>query len=121
MCGRMWDISSTRRSSVKPLTVPTTRSLSPSYAPSSREPGSALDTRRRNPPTTQHARDTTGYVPTVKRLERLREEACSCRNCDLWQNATQTVFGDGHPSADVMVVGEQPGDVEDKQGKPFVG
>jgi len=57
----------------------------------------------------------------VKRLERLRDEACSCRNCDLWRDATQTVFGEGNPSADVMVVGEQPGDIEDRQGKPFVG
>ena len=57
----------------------------------------------------------------MKRLERLRDEACSCRNCDLWRDATQTVFGEGNPSADVMVVGEQPGDIEDRQGKPFVG
>src|SRR5439155_13733814 len=54
-------------------------------------------------------------------LERLRRDAADCRNCDLWQNATQTVFGEGRASADVMVVGEQPGDVEDKTGKPFVG
>jgi DNA polymerase len=57
----------------------------------------------------------------VKRLVALRREAADCRNCDLWKDATQTVFGEGNPSADVMVVGEQPGDVEDKQGKPFVG
>ncbi len=54
-------------------------------------------------------------------LDRLREEAACCRNCDLWRNATQTVFGEGHPRAEVMLVGEQPGDREDLEGKPFVG
>jgi DNA polymerase len=55
------------------------------------------------------------------RLERLRREATSCRNCDLWENATQTVFGEGNALADIMFVGEQPGDREDLEGKPFVG
>jgi DNA polymerase len=54
-------------------------------------------------------------------LERLRRQAAGCRNCDLWQNATQTVFGAGSAGADVVFVGEQPGDVEDRTGKPFVG
>ena len=54
-------------------------------------------------------------------LERLRRQAATCRNCDLWQCGTQTVFGMGPVTADVMFVGEQPGDVEDKVGKPFVG
>ena len=44
-----------------------------------------------------------------------------CRGCDLWVNATQTVFGEGPRTADVMLVGEQPGDQEDRQGHPFVG
>jgi DNA polymerase len=57
----------------------------------------------------------------MSRLDRLRRDAAECRNCDLWQDATQTVFGEGRTSSDVMVVGEQPGDVEDKRGKPFVG
>ena len=57
----------------------------------------------------------------MSELDRLREDAADCRMCDLWQDATQTVFGEGRASAEVMVVGEQPGDVEDKQGKPFVG
>src|SRR3954471_210682 len=52
----------------------------------------------------------------------LRERAASCRACDLWQRATQTVFGEGVAStADVMLVGEQPGDQEDLAGEPFVG
>ena len=54
-------------------------------------------------------------------LERLREEAASCRACPLWKNATQTVFGEGPPHAPLMLVGEQPGDKEDIAGKPFVG
>lgn len=54
-------------------------------------------------------------------LEGLRERAAACRNCPLWANATQTVFGEGSPRARLMFVGEQPGDVEDRQGHPFVG
>lgn len=54
-------------------------------------------------------------------LERLRRQAARCKNCDLWQCGTQTVFGIGPVTADVMFVGEQPGDVEDRMGKPFVG
>ena len=48
-------------------------------------------------------------------------EAACCRNCDLWRNATQTVFGQGPVPADAMFVGEQPGDQEDRVGQPFVG
>jgi DNA polymerase len=55
------------------------------------------------------------------KLERLRRDAATCRNCDLWERATQTVFGEGNPVADIMLVGEQPGDREDLAGKPFVG
>ena len=55
------------------------------------------------------------------RLDGLREAAKGCRNCPLWENATQTVFGEGSPRARVMLVGEQPGDQEDKEGHPFVG
>ena len=54
-------------------------------------------------------------------LEALREEAAGCRRCALWKNATQTVFGEGSPRAALMFVGEQPGDQEDKEGRPFVG
>ncbi|MEY2434733.1 MAG: uracil-DNA glycosylase [Acidimicrobiaceae bacterium] len=49
------------------------------------------------------------------------EQARCCRNCDLWRNATQTVFGAGPVPADAMLVGEQPGDQEDRAGSPFVG
>jgi DNA polymerase len=54
-------------------------------------------------------------------LETLREEAAHCRACDLWKHATQTVFGEGPAKAQVMLVGEQPGDKEDLAGHPFVG
>ena len=57
----------------------------------------------------------------VKSLKELREEARACQNCPLWANATQTVFGAGDPHARIMLVGEQPGDEEDKKGLPFVG
>jgi DNA polymerase len=57
----------------------------------------------------------------AKTLEELRKEARTCRNCPLWANATQTVFGAGNPHAHAMLVGEQPGDEEDKTGLPFVG
>jgi DNA polymerase len=54
-------------------------------------------------------------------LETLREQAAECRACPLWKDATQTVFGEGPQTAQVMLVGEQPGDKEDLAGKPFVG
>ena len=56
-----------------------------------------------------------------KSLKELREDARKCQDCPLWANATQTVFGAGDPHARVMLVGEQPGDEEDKKGLPFVG
>jgi DNA polymerase len=51
----------------------------------------------------------------------LRAEAADCRACPLWKGATQTVFGEGPQNAQIMLVGEQPGDKEDLAGKPFVG
>jgi uracil-DNA glycosylase len=61
------------------------------------------------------------FVPKGADLETLKKAAAECRGCDLYKNATQTVFGDGSPDARIVFVGEQPGDVEDQQGKPFVG
>jgi uracil-DNA glycosylase len=58
---------------------------------------------------------------TASSLRDLREEAATCRACPLWKNATQTVFGEGPPRAEAVLVGEQPGDKEDLAGKPFVG
>jgi DNA polymerase len=57
----------------------------------------------------------------ARALDALRRRAATCKNCDLWRNATQTVFGEGSVSAPLMLVGEQPGDQEDLAGKPFVG
>jgi len=54
-------------------------------------------------------------------LERLRAEAAHCTRCDLYRDATQAVFGEGPAKARLMLVGEQPGDKEDLEGKPFVG
>ena len=54
-------------------------------------------------------------------LDILRREAASCRACSLWEHATQTVFGEGPLDAEIMLVGEQPGDKEDLEGRPFVG
>jgi uracil-DNA glycosylase len=60
-------------------------------------------------------------VPEPPSLTSLREAASACRACPLWKTGTQTVFGEGARSAEVMLVGEQPGDKEDLEGRPFVG
>jgi uracil-DNA glycosylase family protein len=56
-----------------------------------------------------------------KSIQELADEARDCKNCPLWKNATQTVFGEGRSKARIMFVGEQPGNDEDLSGKPFVG
>jgi uracil-DNA glycosylase len=61
------------------------------------------------------------FIPPKPTLPRLREAAAGCRGCDLYEGATQTVFGEGLKKSKVMFVGEQPGDREDREGKPFVG
>jgi uracil-DNA glycosylase family protein len=61
------------------------------------------------------------FVPERPTLPALREAVQGCRGCDLYKNATQAVFGEGDSHADVVFVGEQPGDQEDTTGKPFVG
>jgi uracil-DNA glycosylase family protein len=61
------------------------------------------------------------YVPGRGGLADLRSAAAGCRGCDLWEQATQTVFGEGPADAEFVAVGEQPGDQEDRQGHPFVG
>jgi len=61
------------------------------------------------------------YLPERPTLPRLREAAAGCRGCELWRDATQTVFGEGRRNARIVVVGEIPGDQEDRQGRPFVG
>jgi DNA polymerase len=61
------------------------------------------------------------FVPAGADLDRLRAAAAGCRGCGLFRDATQTVFGRGAADARVVLVGEQPGDVEDRRGLPFVG
>jgi DNA polymerase len=61
------------------------------------------------------------FVPEKAGITELREAAKACRGCELWENATQTVFSAGPTTARVVLVGEQPGDQEDRQGQPFVG
>jgi DNA polymerase len=65
--------------------------------------------------------DASPFLPEKRTLEALREAARSCRGCDLWEHATQTVFGEGSQNARMMLVGEAPGDREDREGRPFVG
>ncbi len=62
-----------------------------------------------------------GAIPFSGSIKTLAEAAKTCRACDIWSRATQTVFGEGNPRADVMFVGEQPGNQEDLAGHPFVG
>lgn len=61
------------------------------------------------------------FLPEGLSLTALREAAAGCKGCHLWRVGTQTVFGEGARAADVMFVGEQPGDHEDRAGRPFVG
>jgi uracil-DNA glycosylase len=69
--------------------------------------------------------DTNGtaapLVPDRPTLKKLRDAAAGCKACPLWETGTQTVFGEGSPDAELVLVGEQPGDEEDKAGRPFVG
>jgi DNA polymerase len=71
---------------------------------------------RRKPPD-----DASRFLPERLSLPKLREAAKHCEGCDLYLTATQTVFGEGPTSARVVFVGEQPGDYEDREGRPFVG
>jgi uracil-DNA glycosylase len=61
------------------------------------------------------------FVPATRRLTELREAARTCTGCPLYCDTTQTVFGEGPTDASIVLVGEQPGDQEDRQGHPFVG
>jgi uracil-DNA glycosylase len=77
-----------------------------------------MATRGELPVATGSAAD---FIPPRPTLRTLREAARHCRGCHLWMVGTQTVFGEGPASARVLIVGEQPGDQEDKEGRPFVG
>jgi DNA polymerase len=75
-----------------------------------------MATHKSKPPTS-----AADFLPERRTLPALRSAAAECRGCALYLSATQTVFGEGSASARVMFVGEQPGDSEDRQGRPFVG
>ncbi len=66
-------------------------------------------------------RGASALLPVNPSLPVLRAAAAGCQACDLWERATQTVFGEGSPDARIMLVGEQPGSEEDLAGRPFVG
>jgi uracil-DNA glycosylase family protein len=72
-------------------------------------------------PSGSAATSAAPWVPDRPTLPALEEAAAGCRGCELWEPATQVVFSRGAPSARLMLVGEQPGDQEDRQGEPFVG
>jgi uracil-DNA glycosylase family protein len=72
-------------------------------------------------PPAEQERSARPFVPESKNLSTLREAAAKCQGCDLYLRATQVVFGAGTKRAVMMLVGEQPGDKEDLEGKPFVG
>jgi len=65
--------------------------------------------------------DASPFLPERHSLKALREASAGCHGCHLWRGATQTVFGEGRKASRLMLVGEQPGDREDRMGKPFVG
>ena len=65
--------------------------------------------------------DFMSAAARTTKIDTVRHEAVACRRCGLWRNATQTVFGEGPANAELMLVGEQPGDKEDIAGHPFVG
>jgi uracil-DNA glycosylase len=65
--------------------------------------------------------DATPFLPERRSLKSLRAAAAGCRGCHLWRHASQTVFGEGLKKSRVVFVGEQPGDKEDRAGRPFVG
>jgi uracil-DNA glycosylase family protein len=70
---------------------------------------------------TQLTWDASAFVPASDSIDTVRQAAARCQACDLYLCGTQTVFGEGPRRAEVMFVGEQPGDSEDREGKPFVG
>jgi DNA polymerase len=73
------------------------------------------------PRATEPLRSAADFLPPRVTLRTLASAARECHGCDLYRDATQTVFGEGVPDAEVVLVGEQPGDREDLEGRPFVG
>lgn len=71
--------------------------------------------------TAEPGRSAADFLPRRRTLPALIEASRGCRGCDLYEHASQTVFGEGPAGADIMLIGEQPGDREDREGHPFVG
>lgn len=69
----------------------------------------------------RHVEGAAAYIPETAELDRLADAVQKCRGCDLFHGTTQAVFGVGPAVATMMLVGEQPGDREDREGQPFVG
>lgn len=86
-----------------------------------RGPGAPARRRETAAVVTAPATSAQPFVPERGGLRALAKAAADCRGCDLYERATQTVFGAGPARAEVVLVGEQPGDVEDREGAPFVG
>lgn len=83
-----------------------------------------IDTEKRAPKRgggESPARSAADFVPARLSMKSLRTAAAGCTGCDLYKRATQTVFGEGPSNATIVLVGEQPGDQEDRSGHPFVG
>jgi len=98
---------------IKPLIAGAGRAAGEMIANAATEPHKSQ--KRPEPPMKRKHSEAANDIDT------LRDEASGCRACHLWKDATQTVFGEGPQAAQVMLVGEQPGDKEDLAGKPFVG
>jgi uracil-DNA glycosylase len=74
-----------------------------------------------DPPSPDQPKRDQPSLDSARPLSDIRDEAASCQRCPLWRRGTQTVFGDGAADAEIVLVGEQPGDKEDLVGEPFVG
>lgn len=104
--------------------LPEASLINPLIAKAERTKQAMIDSEASTPRASQQRRQrpvTVSRHAIPGDLDSLRDEAAGCRACPLWNDATQTVFGEGPPDAQLMLVGEQPGDKEDLAGKPFVG
>jgi len=90
-------------------------------SPSDNPIGGAIVPKLSRNPQSNSQQTAAALIPANPTLGNLSKAASACKACDLWERATQTVFGEGSPHAKVVLVGEQPGDKEDLAGHPFVG
>ena len=90
-------------------------------SPSDNPIGGAIVRKPSRNPQSNSQQTAAALIPANPTLGNLSKAASACKACDLWERATQTVFGEGSPRAKGVLVGEQPGDREDLAGHPFVG